>query len=199
MEQLKDLYDRVMYFVDNDDFDIDEHFTLFGSGQINEIHEKSEKANGYYKFLYKFCELTKPKQIVELGAASGISTVMMAVGSPESKIISVDCDPHAWEWMNRDYSNVMKIRGDDLNLRIYPKNVDLSKTDFWFFDSLHTKKQLESEIKLYKQFFKPGAVIAFDDIHINPGMNEVWKSINYPKLDVTERMHHTGWGLAIIK
>lgn len=198
MENLKTLYERVMYFVDIDELNLDEHMTLIGSGQVSEINEESGRANGYYKFLHKFCELIKPDQIVELGAAAGISTMLMATGSPESKIISVDCDPQAWNWMNREYPNVIKVHGDDLKLDIYPKDIDLSKTDFWFFDSLHTSAQLNAELELYKQFFKKGAILAFDDIHINEGMHEVWGNLPYEKLDVSERMHWSGWGLAII-
>ena len=198
MENLKTLYERVMFFVDRDELNLDEHMTLIGSGQVSEINEESGRPNGYYKFLHKFCELIKPKQIVELGAAAGISTMLMATGSPESKIISVDCDPQAWKWMNREYQNVIKILGDDLKLEIYPKEIDLSKTDFWFFDSLHTKAQLQAELDLYKQFFKKGAILAFDDIHINEGMHEVWGNLPYEKLDISERMHWSGWGIAII-
>ena len=174
---------------------LEEHLTLVGSGQVMEIYELSGQANGYYRFLHSYMKSEKPKQVVELGAAAGISTIMMAVGSPETRVISVDCDPFAWKWMNREYPNVKKILGDDLDLSIYG-DLDLSKTDFWFFDSLHTKKQLQAELDLYKQFFKKGAVLTFDDIHINEGMSEVWEELPYEKLDISDRMHYTGWGIA---
>lgn len=199
MEKIARLYNKIFKNIDNLSFaDIDSHLSLIGVGQIMEIFEMSDHDNGYYKWLHAYVETKKPKQVVELGAAAGISTLLMATANPESKIISVDCDTAAWRWMNREYPNVIKVYGDDLDLSIYPKDIDLFKTDFWFIDTLHTGTQLKEELKTYKKFFKKGAVIAFDDIHVNKGMEEVWNELPYEKLDVSARLHYTGFGIAII-
>jgi len=197
MESLKKLNDRITSLIDTIDTSaFHEHLTLVGTGQIQEIFELSERPNGYYRWINAYVALKKPKQVVELGAAAGISTILMAFANPKTRVVSVDCDPMAWRWMNREYSNVTKVYGDDLDLSIYPNDVNLSDTDFWFFDSLHTRRQLESELALYRPFFKKGTILAFDDIHINEGMNDVWESLPYEKLDISERMHYTGWGIA---
>lgn len=176
---------------------LNEHFTLVGQGQVDEVFDRTGRANRYYQWLHCYMKLVRPRQVVELGAAAGISTILMATGLPlESKLISVDCDPTAWKWMNRDYPQVVKVLGNDLDLSIYPKEVDLSKTDFWFFDSLHTPDQLTGEIELYRQFFKEDTVLAFDDIRL-PGMYRVWEKIKNDKFENTIPNHYSGWGIAI--
>jgi predicted O-methyltransferase YrrM len=199
MEEIEKIFnsvqDKAKVF---DPYSISHHLVRVGLGQIIEVCDKGENANGYYKWLHCYVDMYKPKQIVELGAASGISTIMMASTRHKPRIYSVDCDPGAWNWMHVEYKNVRKIQGDDLNLDIYPKGTHLDRTDLWFFDSLHTKRQLTAELNLYSQFFKKGAILLFDDIHINKGMEEVWNAITYKKIDVTGILHYTGFGLAMI-
>lgn len=176
------------------------HMELVGSGQIAEIKNESDRGtNLYYQWLACLMKLVKPKQVVELGSAAGISTIMMATELPlDSKLYAVDIDPEiAWKWMSRDYPQVIKILGDDLDLSIYPKDCDLSKTDIWFLDSLHTEEQLRAEVELYKQFWKKGTILVFDDIRI-PGLDTVWDELPYDKHEITNPCHFSGFGVAIV-
>lgn len=199
MESLKTLHKKLLVEMDSLDMDpISENMWKIGYGQLGEVLEVSGRPNGYYKWLYCFMRMKKPKQVIELGAAAGISTLLMALGSPTSKIISVDCDPQAWRWMDKDYKNVYKILGDDLDLDNFI-GINLSTTNFWFFDSLHTKEQLSAELDLFEPFFNKGTILAFDDIHMNEGMEEVWNRLPYEKLDVSDRLHWPGFGIARVK
>lgn len=172
---------------------------LVGSGQIQEIKNESGRSNQYYQWLACLVRLVKPKQVVELGAASGISTIMMASElSPDAKLYSVDIDPNiAWKWMKKDYPQVIKILGDDLNMAIWPGSVDLGKTDIWFIDSLHTYKQIRSEIDLYKPYFKKGAIVILDDIRL-PEMGAIWDELDYDKCENTNPNHFSGFGFFIV-
>ena len=177
-----------------------QHMGKVGSGQIAEVLDQSDRgANRYYQWLACLMKLIKPKQVVELGSAAGISTIMMATELPkDSKLIGVDIDPNiAWKWMDRDYPQVIKVLGDDLDLSIYPKDIDLSKTDVWFIDSLHTEEQLRKEIELYKQFWKKGTIVVLDDIHM-PGLDTVWNELPYDKCETTTPNHYTGFGHFIV-
>ena len=98
------------------------------------------------------------------------------------------------------YSNFHPVIGDDLDLNSWPKGLDLSKTDLWFFDSLHTEDQLRKELELYKPFFKKGAIILFDDIFL-PELESVWQDLEniIPVAYKTALpLHYTGWGLVQI-
>jgi cephalosporin hydroxylase len=186
------------------------HMRLVSEGQYREVQNTNDRANLYYQWLACLVKLLKPQQVVELGAAAGISTMMMATELPEDSILfSVDNDPEiAWKWMDREYPQVVKILGDTRDIRVWERAVNppaifnpaplLSATDVWFFDSLHTQEQLEAELKLYTPFFKKGAVLVFDDIHMNPGMENVWNDLPYDKQDISTPCHWSGFGVAIV-
>jgi hypothetical protein len=83
-------------------------------------------------------------------------------------------------------------------MNIWPKDVDLSATDLWFIDSLHTEEQLRQELALYTPYFKKGAVVVLDDIHLHEGMKKVWESIKFDKCDNTVPCHYSGFGFFIV-
>lgn len=182
------------------------HMSKVGEGQIREVKNENDRTNLYYQWLACLIRLVKPKQVVELGAAAGISTTMMALElDKDAKLYSVDFDPRiAWIWMDDEFPQVIKLLGDTRDLSIFVHDMerqnrsDLGKTDVWFFDSLHTQDQLEAELKLYTPFFKKGAILVFDDIHMNPGMEKVWNDLPYDKQDISNPCHWSGFGVAIV-
>lgn len=179
---------------------IQHHMKLVGSGQIAEVKNESDRGNNrYYQWLACLMRLIKPKQVVELGSAAGISTIVMAIElDPDAKLYAVDIDPElAWKWMDKEYAQVIKVLGDDLDLSIYPKDCDLSKTDIWFIDSLHTEEQLRKEIELYKQFWKKGTIVVLDDIR-TPGLDKIWEELPYDKCETTTPNHFSGFGHFIV-
>ena len=155
--------------------------------KVSWAHRESEVRNRrgdnlYYQWLACLVKFLKPKQIVELGAASGISTIMMLSElDTKSKLYSVDIDPQiAWKWMSKDYPQLTKILADDLDMSIW-EGVDLKKTDIWFIDTIHSAQQLKKEIELYSPYWKKGAIVIFDDIRLND-MFSVWESLDYDKI-----------------
>ena len=175
------------------------HLGLIGDGQRQEVLNTKDKPNLYYQWLAALMRVVKPKQVVELGAAAGISTAIMAAELlPDAKLYSLDIDPTiAWKWMTTDFPNVEKIIGDSLDLSVYPKDMDLKETDVWFFDTLHTREQLEKEINLYKDYWKENAIVVFDDIHYNEEITDLWNSLPYDKVDNTIPNHYSGFGFLI--
>lgn len=189
------------------------HFDLVGEGQKLELLNKNERGqNLYYQWLACLMKVVEPKQVVELGPAAGISTIAMATQlDKDVKLYSVDIDESlAWKWMKYDYPQVVKILGDDLDLKVWnlpveiKENsarargyVDLKKTDVWFIDTLHTKEQLTKEIELYSPFFKKGAVVVLDDIRME-GLWDVWQSLSYDKCETTFPNHYSGFGHFVI-
>ncbi len=175
---------------------IQNYMKLVGQGQINEVLDQNALGgNRYYQWLACLIRLIKPKQVVELGPAAGISTTMMLSELPkDSKLISVDIDPElAWKWMDRQWPQETRILGDDLDLSIYPKDLDLSKTDIWFMDTLHTEEHLRKELELYSQFWKEGTIVVLDDIAL-PSLRAVWEDITYDKCETTQPNHFSGFG-----
>lgn len=160
----------------------------------------------YYNWLGAYCKQFQPKQVVELGGAWGTAAMIMA-SETSGKVYSITLDERhmisgkefqtAFCYVLKRYPNLIKVIGDDLDLNSWPKDLDLSNTDFWYIDSLHTTEQLTKELELYKPFFKKGAILAFDDIHMKE-LYPVWVDLPYEKLDVSQLHVPTGWGLAIV-
>lgn len=169
---------------------------LVGDGQKLEVlNQNPQGQNLYYQWLACLIRLVKPSQVVELGPAAGISTIMMATQmKKDAKLYSVDIDRDlAWKWLKFDYVQLRKILGDDLDMNIWPKDCDLSKTDIWFIDTLHTAEQLKKEIELYKKFWKKGTIVVLDDIRL-PELWPVWESLPYDKCETTSPNHYSGFG-----
>lgn len=199
LEKLKDFDPESVV----DDFAIDS--PLPAEAGLGDVRNKT--GSGYYCWLPGFIDLLKPKQVVELGGAMGVADVLILKTLPsDSKLWSITLAEHGLEFcfIKNIYSNFVPVIGDDLDLKTWPESLDLSETDLWFFDSEHSERQLRAELELYKQFFKSGAIVLFDDIHLNPGMQNVWNDMEniFPvgeKKDLTNPLHWSGYGVVKIR
>lgn len=156
----------------------------------------------YYQFLPCLIDEIQPKRVVELGGAMGVSALMMLHTLPqESTLYSITLEEHGLEFsfIADKYENFVPVIGNDLDMSVWPKDVELGKTDLWFFDSLHEERQLRSELELYSPFFKKGAILLFDDIRM-PELWSVWKELDEygitDTLEITNPCHWSGFGIA---
>ena len=162
--------------------------------------------NAYYQWSACLVDILKPKQVVELGGAMGVWDLLVLDTLPAtSKLYSITMPENGLEfsYVVDKYPNFHPIIGDDLDMNNW-KDIDLSMTNLWFFDTVHTEDQLRKELDLYSPFFKKDAVVLFDDIHLHEGMENVWKDIKAGKwgtmdcYDGTNPLHYTGFGCARI-
>ena len=169
-------------------------------GAIDDV--LNTNGNAYYQWGACLVDVVKPKQVVELGGAMGVWAICVLYHLPsDSKLYSITLAEHGLEfsYVVDNYPNLVKIIGDDLDMNNW-KGIDLSKTDLWFFDSLHTEKQLRSELKLYSPYFKKGTIILFDDIR-QPELWPVWSDLikdcrDY--VELTNPCHYSGYGMVVI-
>jgi predicted O-methyltransferase YrrM len=157
----------------------------------------------YYQFLPCLIDIIKPKQIVELGGAMGASAIMMLQAKYQDfKLNSITLPEHGLEfsYVVDKYPNFYPVIGDDTNLKNWPKKLDLGETDLWFFDSDHNYELLHKELELYKPFIKKGAVVLFDDVHLNEDMEKGLKEIRsfgWDLFDATDPLHYSGYLICI--
>jgi predicted O-methyltransferase YrrM len=157
--------------------------------------------NAYYQFLPCLIELVKPQQIVELGGAMGVADIMMLTAKYQGfDLYSITLPEHSLEfsYVVDKYLNFYPIVGDDLDLKNWPSNLKLNETDIWFFDTTHTYDLLHKELELYKPFIKKGAIVLFDDIHLNEDMEKGWKEIKsfgWDCADCTDPLHYSGFAI----
>lgn len=148
----------------------------------------------YYRWLWAAMKVLQPKNVVELGTYRGGSTLAMLEGLPEeSSITTVD-----------KYTTHIWLEGiDDPRLHfIYGSTLDLadrfSDIDFLFIDTDHNYDQVSKEWHLYSPLVVKGGIVAFDDIHLNAGMNQFWNELTGTKVDISEYHEGAGFGFVII-
>ena len=174
---------------------------LTGLSQGSRADIEDKKNSGYYKFLPCLMKYLKPQQVLELGGAMGASALMMLSSLPkESVLYSMTLQEGGLEFsfVKETYPNFVPVVGNDLILKNWPADIDLANTDVWFLDSTHSYDQLSQERKLYEPFFKKGAVIFIDDIHLSEEMWRAWTEFKGDKFDASVYLHHSGFGIIVI-
>lgn len=165
-----------------------------GTNELEDIFNTN--GNAYYQFSTCLMNVLKPKQVVELGGAMGVWDIcVLQTLSPDSQLWSITLPENGLEYsyVVDKYPNFHPIVDNDLYYRW--EGVDLSKTDVWFIDSEHSEMQIRAELEIYTKYFKKGAILLFDDIHIEKGMEKVWNELKYEKLDLSDPLHYTGFGI----
>ena len=153
----------------------------------------------YYKYLPLVIDLEKPKQVVELGSAAGTSALMMLSHLPKDSMLYACSIPEPegeFRFIKQEYDSLKLIRGSDLDLSLWG-DVDLKKTDIWFWDTDHNYEQIHAEYELYKPFLKEDCLVFVDDINLNNGMRKFWSEVEFPKLELLDwhTYKNTGFGV----
>ena len=157
----------------------------------------------HYKLLAGFVLAVKPKLVVEIGTAQGVSALSMKKYLPlSSKIITFDI----FSWKDDEKTILKEEDFQDGRLTQYIADISdnnsfsqyknlISTADLLFIDVTHDGK-LESEI--IKKFKEEGFIntpyIIFDDIRVW-SMLKMWRNIAMPKLDLTSFGHWSGTGV----
>ncbi len=151
-------------------------------------------SNPYYNLLYSVAKELQPKFVVELGTCTGGSTSHLAAGT-SGKVLSIDIEirPDARERLLA-FDNVELMQGDTSDPALADEVANRGPIDLLFIDTDHTAEQVTAELSLFGPLVRPGGLIFFDDIRINPGMSAWWDSLNEDKLELPE-MHWTGFGV----
>lgn len=154
----------------------------------------SDGSNRYYDLLYSVARELQHIFVVELGTCTGGSTSHLAAGS-SGKVLSIDIEvrPDARERLLA-FDNVELMQGDTRDATLVAEVAKRGPIDLLFIDTDHTAGQVTAELALFGPLVRPGGLIFFDDIRINPGMSAWWDDLQEDKLELPE-MHWTGFGV----
>jgi predicted O-methyltransferase YrrM len=158
----------------------------------------------HYKFLAGIIQVIKPKLVIELGTAKGLSAlVMKKYLSSDSRIVTFDII----EWRKYPGGNFLNEQDfadkrlfqytDDLSMKAgLQKHAELlSQADLIFVDAAKDGSQEQRFIDNFKTIpFKNPPIVIFDDIRLW-NMLKIWREISFPKLDITSFGHWSGTGL----
>ncbi len=177
-------------------FKIDVAFHKECLGYVNGI------GGSYIKFLNYLISKLEPKNIVELGNLTGMSTLAIydAVERYDACFTTIDLERDQRFCPDVMFTDpkIQFLFGDVLDVDIV-KKVPMN-IDFLFSDTVHNYDQLASEFDVYQHLLADRALFAIDDIHLND-KGIFWDSLTYDKWDltVTELCHLSGWGIFIFE
>lgn len=156
----------------------------------------------HYKLLAGFVKYIKPEVVIEIGTFRGIGTLALARYLPETGMIAT-FDPVPWDKVattllrQSDFSDRFVQFNDDLSdMRAVEKNAELLRSaDIIFIDAAKDGVMERHFIKNLKSLgLKRDAIVIFDDIRLW-NMLDIWRSIDFPKLDLTSFGHWSGTGV----
>lgn len=156
----------------------------------------------------------KPKYILEIGTCDA-GTLFIWANIATQKVIT--CDIHGNDRRTKFYDSFPPENSDcsvktmignshDASFKERIKNeLDGEKLDFLFIDGDHTEKGVEQDFNDYKDFVRPGGLIAFHDIlekQPTPA-NQVyyfWERIkkNYEVKEFIDDQNQCGYGIGVI-
>jgi hypothetical protein len=157
----------------------------------------------HYRLLAGFVRVLQPALIVEIGTAEGMSALALRKCLPAAgKIVTFDLVP--WAEYPRSCLTPEDFAGGELRQIIADvgqretlerHRETFSNADLIFIDAA---KDGELEPKLFSWFdtleFKTNPIFVLDDIRLW-NMLAVWRSLKWPKLDLTSFGHWCGTGL----
>lgn len=129
-------------------------------------------------FLSRLVYFLNPPNVLELGTSLGVSTMCMALSSPESQIHSVDACPET----HAVASNILHAFSAD-NVSLYTKTfksfLEQNSTtwDFVYLDGDHRYQQTLDLLDDIQKRLSRNAVILLDDIHWSKGMTKAWRKL----------------------
>ncbi|HEX4466286.1 MAG TPA: class I SAM-dependent methyltransferase [Solirubrobacteraceae bacterium] len=160
----------------------------------------------HYRLLAALVACVRPKLVVEIGTATGLSALaMLTTLAPDARLVTFDLLP--WKGYSdytggvledADFSDGrLEQRLDDLSTPVgWRANADLlCRADLIFVDAKHDGEQ---ERRFLTGFDEVGLanspIVVFDDTRVW-GMVGFWQEIRRPKLDLTSFGHWSGTGL----
>ena len=157
----------------------------------------------HYKLLAGFVKALKPKTIIEIGTATGLSALSMKSALPANgKIYTFDLV--GWESYEGAYlkeedfaDGKLTQYTDDLAKPFFIEKYRaiLEKADLIFIDATHDGKLEEKLMENFqKVHFEKPPLLILDDIRVWT-MLSMWRKVKLPKLDLTSFGHWSGTGI----
>lgn len=161
---------------------------------LRKAADEPEPLTFYYRFLWKWAALKKPKVMLETGTLHGHSAVHLADGNPDGLVVTIDSDGAAAAKVKAfGKANIESVTGE--SLVVHPDIAARHPSiDLLFLDSSMRYPHTVQEFEKYSSLMKPGTLILVDDIRINDEMKRAWAEIPGAKLELNE-LHYMGFGI----
>lgn len=186
--------------------------TDFGAGskvfksntrQINKIAKTAGISPKRAELLLRITNYFQPDTILEIGTSLGLATSALALGNPNSYILSLEgCNNTlaiTENLFNKNFSNInYEFVNTEFDYLLKAYNLQPTIFNLIYFDGNHSKKATLEYFELLLPTITNDSVWIFDDIHWSPEMEEAWEEIKkHPKVTVT--IDTFQWGLVFFR
>jgi predicted O-methyltransferase YrrM len=155
------------------------------------------------QLLFRIVKYFQPKTILEIGTSLGLATSALALGNPNSYILSLEgCNNTltiAENLFNKNFSNInYEFVNTEFNYLLKAYNLQPTIFNLIFFDGNHSKTATLNYFELLLPTICNDSVWIFDDIHWSKDMEEAWEIIkSHPKVTVT--IDTFQWGIIFFR
>lgn len=158
---------------------------------------RSSVSRKYGKLLYNLTAYFRPGTILELGSATGISAIYMALGNPDARLVTVEgCRETAMiaqENINRigiKNATVVNASFEEVLPLVF---FDLKTIGLAFFDGNHTFDATIGYFERCLPYSDENSLFIFDDIHWSEDMERAWEKIKqHPSVSVSIDLYRMG-------
>jgi len=155
------------------------------------------------ELLFRITNYFQPDSVLEIGTSLGLATSALALGNPNSYILSLEGCPNtlaiAENLFNKKISNInYEFLNTEFDYLLKAYNLKPTIFNLIYFDGNHSKIATLNYFELLLPSTTNDSVWIFDDIHWSPEMEEAWEIIKtHPKVTVT--IDTFQWGLVFFR
>ena len=148
---------------------------------IGSMAKVASVSKHYGKLLYCLAGYYKPDCIIELGTAFGISTMYLALGNPQARVITVEGNPQLAEMAHKNFAanniNNITLINSTFENAITQLNREINSRTLVFIDGNHTLQATLQYFNLFGKAPDSNNIIVFDDINWSHDMKLAWNTI----------------------
>lgn len=165
--------------------------------RVNKLSKKRSPSLHTQKLLFRISRFFKPENILEFGTSTGLSTVSLALGNPDSKLTTMEGCASVANVAEGNFNaygiNNIHIAIGNFNQILIPALSTIDHVDLVFFDGNHRKKPTIDYFHQCLLKAKEDSIFIFDDIHWSEEMDEAWNEIiNHPQVRISIDLFQLG-------
>lgn len=165
--------------------------------RVSDMARTSLKGPRQGQMLFRLARHFDPATVLELGTSFGISTLYLALGAENGRVITIEGCPqthriarHHFERAGR--ANIEPLLGS-FRSRLPEVLQRTPRLDMVFIDGHHQKEPTLDYFEQCLTRAHDGTVLILDDIHWSRGMEEAWDAIKgHPRVTITIDLFHMG-------
>ena len=162
---------------------------------ISQIFKISSSKGKYADLLYKIAKFYQPKRVLEMGTSLGYGTLHLALGNPDSNVVSIDACANTQNIAKESFDKINLNNIEFLNHTFidYFKKYKGDQFDLVFVDGHHDGNALLDYLSILDEYTHNNTIFILDDIRWSRSMKEAWfRLIKMDKYHVTIDLFRMG-------